>query len=132
MTNKKQFDLTELSDRVLRVKRQKAEAEAALHEINAAVREAEWLLISQLREQSIDGFKRNGTSFAVHAKLVAKRTNDDALFDWLENNGYGATVKRTVHHMTLNKICSETLEHDGALPAGVESTFVDVLSVRKA
>jgi len=125
-------ELTQLADNVLTARQEKAIIEAELKEKNAAVREAEYALIAQLREKDIDGFKTHGQSFGVHNKLVAKKTDEAQLFDWLEASGYGSVIKRTVHHATLNKICADEVEEHGELPAGVDVQFIDVLSVRKA
>jgi len=123
--------LTELASSVLTARQEKAIIERELKEKNSAVRAAEFALIEALREQDIDGFKTHGANFFVNSKLVAKKTDEQQLFSWLESSGFGSVVKRTVHHATLNKICTEELEEHGELPAGIEAEFIDLLSIRK-
>jgi len=125
-------ELTQLANNVLTAREEKAIIEASLKEKNSEVRAAEYALISALHEKDIDGFKSHGVSFSTYSKLVATKTNEDQLFNWLESSGFGSVVKRTVHYATLNKICSEELEEHGELPAGTEVEFIDMLSVRKA
>jgi len=125
-------NLTELASSVLTARQEKANIEASLKATNKKVREAEFALVAKLREQDIDGFKTHGKSFSVNNVLRATKSNEDALFEWLESNGFESVIRPTVHWATLNKVCAEELEEHGELPAGVDVEFVDLLSVRKA
>jgi len=124
--------LSQETQKLLELRDLKREREAQLKKAISDLRHQEGVVIEQMREAGFDAIKQHNTSFSVTNKLIASRTDDEALFDWLEENGYGAVIKRTVHHMTLNKVVRESLEEEGEQPPGVEVNFFDVLAIRKA
>jgi len=125
--------LTQRADSVLLARDAVAEADAALKAANQKKREAEAEFIQAMHEAGdIESIRALGRSFTVYRKLTVRRTDEDALFDWLEANSYGAVIKRTVHPATLAKVAGEVIEESGEVPAGLETQFIDLVSVRKA
>jgi len=123
--------LVEQTEHLLSLRADKEALEQDLKELNSDIRATESEIVRIMRDHQIDSIAQHGFSFSVYSKLVAKKTDEEALYDWLEANGYGGVIKRTVHHMTLTRVVQETLEESGKSPDGIEVSFFDVLSLRK-
>jgi len=126
------MDLNEMTQALLTLRAEKAAADTELTRINAEIRQVESDVISKMQESGFDSMKMNGATFSTAEKLTATKTDSEALFDWLEGNGYEGAVKRNVHHMTLNSIVKEVMEQQGVVPDGCELHTFTALSVRKA
>jgi len=125
------YMLSKLTEEVLRIRGQKETSELELREINAALREAEGKLALQMFQQSLDSITMHGFGFSRVPKLSVKKVDEDALFRWLRENGFESTIRQTIHHATLSKVVSESIEEQGKAPSGVEISMFDVIQVRK-
>jgi len=123
--------ISALTEEVLRIRSEKDEADAGVKEINRRLREAEGKLVKLMFEQSLDAISQHGFSFSRVSKLSVKKTDEDALFKWLREHGFESTIRSTIHHATLGKVVSESIEEDGVTPDGVELSEFDIIQVRK-
>jgi len=123
--------LLDLTAALIEAKEQKQEAENVVEDLARNVRHLEAAIIQTMKEGGMDAVAQHGFNFSVSSKLSAKRTDDDVFFDWCEATGYGACIKRTIHHATQSKLVGDAIEQTGEVPVGVEVSYFDVLSQRK-
>ena len=123
--------LQTLTAAVLECRQAKELADAMLRNRNKDLKQAEFELLERMRALGTDSVGMHGYGFAKVSKLTAKKSNEDALFGWLNEHGYEAVVKETVNHMTLNKIVKEVIEEEGITIPGVELSEFDILQVRR-
>ena len=127
----------QLAERLKDLKTQKKNLEADLKDINGELAVVEADLAEVMASDEVQNFTRDGNMFYLSNKLYAstKAGQQEALSDWLKENGHGAIVKETVHHQTLNAFVKELLSDD-ELPEELEdmvNVFEKVtVGVRKA
>ena len=108
-----------LADQFKALRDEKADAEAHLKEINAAIETADYQLATMMTESETQNFTHAGVMFSLTTKTHASATADrkDELFSALRSEGFGNLVYETVNAKSLSALVKEQLaENDDALP----------------
>ena len=93
-------ELNEMVDLALRLQQMKAEAEAELAEVTDRLKQVEEVIIPNLFDEL--GMKKftlsDGRTIEVKEKYASTITkeNEAACFNWLEENGLGSIIKKSV------------------------------------
>ncbi len=111
-------ELFQLADRLKGLKEQKKQLEDTLKDINAAIEETNEKMVQIMTQQEIQNFNRAGQLFYLNTRTFASPAagQQEALYSWLKENGYGDLVKETVYSQTLSAFIKELLEEDDELP----------------
>ncbi len=116
MDNTEMFDL---ADRLKALRDEKADAEAQLKEINAAIATADYQLATMMAESETQNFTRSGVMFSLTTKTRASAAADrkDELFSALRSEGFGDLVHETVNANSLSAFVKEQIsENEDVLP----------------
>ena len=135
MQNEKIF---ELADKLKAMKEEKKALDAQVKEMGAEIEKLDLQLSDAMAEAELDRFSRNGNTFYLSTRLYASPIagKKDALFEALEENGFGSLITRTVNANTLSSFVKEQMaENDDEVPEWLTekiSTFEKVsVGIRK-
>lgn len=109
-----------LADHLKALRDEKADAEAHLKEINAAIDTADFQLATMMAESETQNFTHAGVMFSLTTKTRASAAADhkDELFSALRSEGFGDLVYETVNANSLSAFVKEQIsENDDTLPA---------------
>lgn len=112
-----------LADQLKALRDEKADVEAHLKEINAAIETADYQLATMMAESETQNFTHAGVMFSLTTKTRASATADrkDELFSALRSEGFGDLVYETVNANSLSAFVKEQIaENDDALPDWLE------------
>lgn len=129
----------DLAEQLKSLRDEKKEAEQRVKDINAALDDVEYRLVTMMADTETQNFTRAGTMFSLTHKTRASAAADrkDELYAALKSEGYGDLVYETVNANSLSAFVNEQItENDEALPEWLEG-LVNVyeqtkVSVRKA
>ena len=115
----KDVDVFELADQLRALREQKKNLEERVKALNAEIDALDAKLVQAMIDQETQSFNRSGKLFYLKTvtRASAKAGEQERLYQWLKDNGYGDLVKETVNAQTLTGFAKELMEeNDDELP----------------
>lgn len=125
-------DLPFLIERLESLKSQKADLDASLKSVNAALKELEETLLPEkmLTLGLVQGNKGSFTtasgmrvSLRTDVYASVNKAKEPEFFEWLRDTGSGDLIKESVHSQTLRAFVREQRENGVSIPDGLVSTY---------
>ncbi len=118
-------NLMEMADKLRDLKEEKDRLQKDLKEVNAGIEEINGQLVSEMMENELQSFKRNGITFYLqtdyYASVIADEGKQAQLYRNLRGEGFGDIIRETIHPQTLKAFSKEQFkEHDHQLPSWLE------------
>lgn len=115
---------------------QKDYFESEVKRLTEEIKKLETRLVDKMIDQGMTSMRLEGVGLlTVSNKLVAKITDKDKFFKWLEDTGRASLIKRDVNYMTLqafaNELGIENEELHAAHENGLDYEEKAILSLRK-
>lgn len=118
----------ELADQLRALREQKKDLEERVKVLNAEIDALDAKLVQAMIDQETQSFNRSGKLFYLKTvtRASAKAGEQERLYQWLKDNGYGDLVKETVNAQTLTGFAKELMEeNDDELPGDL----VDMVTI---
>lgn len=129
----------ELSDQLRAYREQKKELEDCVKALNAEIDALDAKLVQAMIDQETQSFNRAGKLFYIKTvtRASAKAGEQERLYQWLKDNGYGDLVKETVNAQTLTGFAKELLDDNNDQLPEVLADMVNIyekqtVAMRKA
>ena len=112
---------------ILDLKLQADELKAKKTGVEKQIKAAKTVLLEQMRDQEIEGFRAHGHSFFPQQRVGAKVKDEAGLHQYLKDNGLEDMIKASVHASTLKSYIAELLADGKSTPDRVDvSVYTDV------